>query len=364
MVTLKYRLNRKNASGSYDTIHYETSSNIVMRPSGRSVEQDLAAYLPRTQDTDDVPQSLTSGLTVLSPGKVYYGHNTDIYVIDSSLVAKYKWNKCEISTVYSWNRFNLTTTYKWNRYAVGSEIIYEYKLDEDYSQDDSRGIISADASFQFAKSYNFSKSSSRISFNDITKAHASSYQTDEEIVSYVNSLGFIGSYITNIDRVSHAGGDYLLRGVSVDSIEYSEYAESAMYKIENFYIIDGGPYDGDANIIYRKNHIVRDEKTQAAQGDYIDQVTSSSSSAYPSNGQSGSYWYVSAGSTTSKGSANGSVTSTNASAYPADGASGSYWYTSSGSTQQAGTVLGSVESYDSSAYPDNGILDGYWYVKQ
>ena len=62
MATLKYRLNRKNASGTYDTIHYETSSNIVMRPSGRTVEQDLADFLPRSQDTDDVPQSLSFGV--------------------------------------------------------------------------------------------------------------------------------------------------------------------------------------------------------------------------------------------------------------------------------------------------------------
>ena len=61
MATLKYRLNRKNASGTYDTIHYETSSNIVMRPSGRTVEQDLADFLPRSQNDDNVPQSLTHG---------------------------------------------------------------------------------------------------------------------------------------------------------------------------------------------------------------------------------------------------------------------------------------------------------------
>lgn len=68
---MKYRLNRKNASGTYDTIHYETSSNIVLRPSGRTVEQDLEAYLPRTQSTDDVPQSLTFGLLQVANSKVF-----------------------------------------------------------------------------------------------------------------------------------------------------------------------------------------------------------------------------------------------------------------------------------------------------
>ena len=71
MATLKYRLNRKNASGTYDTIHYETSSNIVMRPSGRTVEQDLADFLPRSQDTDDVPQSLTQGQMSIALSKVF-----------------------------------------------------------------------------------------------------------------------------------------------------------------------------------------------------------------------------------------------------------------------------------------------------
>ena len=61
MATLKQRLHRKNSAGTYDTIHYETSSDVVMRPSGRSVEQDLAAYLPEVQDNDNVPESLLFG---------------------------------------------------------------------------------------------------------------------------------------------------------------------------------------------------------------------------------------------------------------------------------------------------------------
>ena len=42
----KFRLNRKNFSGSYDTIHYETSSNIVLRPDGTTVEETLNSILP------------------------------------------------------------------------------------------------------------------------------------------------------------------------------------------------------------------------------------------------------------------------------------------------------------------------------
>ena len=71
MATLKQRLHRKNSSGTYDTIHYETSSDVVMRPSGRSVEQDLAAYLPEVQNNDNVPESLKSSKLVVGATKAF-----------------------------------------------------------------------------------------------------------------------------------------------------------------------------------------------------------------------------------------------------------------------------------------------------
>lgn len=58
MATLKQRLHRKNSSGTYDTVHLETSSSLVVRPSGNTVEADLAAYLPKVQNSDTVPESL------------------------------------------------------------------------------------------------------------------------------------------------------------------------------------------------------------------------------------------------------------------------------------------------------------------
>ena len=65
MATLKQRLHRKNSSGTYDTIHYETSSDVVMRPSGRTVEQDLGAYLPEVRNNDNVPQSLKASKLIV-----------------------------------------------------------------------------------------------------------------------------------------------------------------------------------------------------------------------------------------------------------------------------------------------------------
>lgn len=61
MATLKQRVHRMNSSGSYDTVHYETSSDLVLRPSGRTVEQDLTDYLPKVQNSDTAPSSLRRG---------------------------------------------------------------------------------------------------------------------------------------------------------------------------------------------------------------------------------------------------------------------------------------------------------------
>ena len=58
MATLKQRLHKKNSSGAYDVVHLETSSSLVVRPSGSTVEADLAAYLPKVQNSDTVPESL------------------------------------------------------------------------------------------------------------------------------------------------------------------------------------------------------------------------------------------------------------------------------------------------------------------
>ena len=68
MATLKQRLHKKNSSGAYDVVHLETSSSLVVRPSGSTVEADLAAYLPKVQNSDTVPESLRADLPYGSYG--------------------------------------------------------------------------------------------------------------------------------------------------------------------------------------------------------------------------------------------------------------------------------------------------------
>ena len=83
MATLKQRLHRKNGS-AYDVIHMETESNVVLRPSGNTVETDLTNYLPKVQNSDDVPEGLTPGQIVIGTTKTWFcGMDGKIYELTS-----------------------------------------------------------------------------------------------------------------------------------------------------------------------------------------------------------------------------------------------------------------------------------------
>ena len=85
---------------------------------------------------------------------------------------------------------------------------------------------------------------------------------------------------------------------------------------------------------------------------------------------SGSYWYVSNGSTTSysKGSTNyGLVSSTSNDSYPSNGKSGSYWYVYNGTStsfldEKNSLIENVVAEYGT--YPTDGRSGEYWYVRK
>ena len=91
MAVLKRSLRRKNATGNYDTIRLESDSSIVYRPSGRTVEQDLAAYLPSTQSSDVVPKTLVFGKLLSATNKFWVGNsnNAPIELITTLNVGDY-----------------------------------------------------------------------------------------------------------------------------------------------------------------------------------------------------------------------------------------------------------------------------------
>lgn len=63
MATLKQRLHRKNASGTFDAVHLETSSDLVLRPSGNTVEKDLATF---QTDINSLKTSVSSGKAAIA----------------------------------------------------------------------------------------------------------------------------------------------------------------------------------------------------------------------------------------------------------------------------------------------------------
>lgn len=83
MAVLKRSLRRKNATGNYDTIRLESDSSIVYRPSGRTVEQDLVAYLPSTQSSDVVPKTLNFGKLITGKSRLFAGVLNNIVELET-----------------------------------------------------------------------------------------------------------------------------------------------------------------------------------------------------------------------------------------------------------------------------------------
>lgn len=75
MAVGRYIAHRKLADGSYEDVYTKSESGLIYRPNGRTVEQDLAAYLPEYQNSDDVPKSLLNGKCVVTNSGVYFGFN-------------------------------------------------------------------------------------------------------------------------------------------------------------------------------------------------------------------------------------------------------------------------------------------------
>lgn len=82
------------------------------------------------------------------------------------------------------------------------------------------------------------------------------------------------------------------------------------------------------------------QKIDKSKGSYIEQVSSVNSTEYPTNGQSGSYWYDTRTSSYSRGDYIGEVTAEDGT-YPVDGrASDGYWYVRQGLANTAPLIDG------------------------
>ena len=313
---------------------------------------------------------LTSGLILLSPGKIYYGLNEDIYEITSNKVAKFIWNRYNVATEYTWDRYNTNIQTAYRGYDVTGTIQHENKyvtvfngianwhgndhhiyIDPDLIGDDmglySGKYMPTDDGNEFDP---YGLDGSDIPVLDYTPnagitlnvfrenrfsirldglrvdTHMYAINSTRDRTQYYE---FHRDYDQNLARLTYTDPYYeqdfnVKVELSCDHT-YFTYTRKSTYDIK--YNVDSW------NNTYQDNHTkyyvrsASDDKY--SQGTYIDQVSSPSASAYPANDHSGSYWYVSAG-----------------------------------SQQTQGSFIDTVESNIENAYPDNGIQDGYWYVKQ
>lgn len=85
MATLFTRLHRMGASG-YDKIYLETSSKVVVRPTGHSVEDDLSTIelklekLSASVVTSTVPEQLKAGSVAVVGDDIYIGNASGVPV--------------------------------------------------------------------------------------------------------------------------------------------------------------------------------------------------------------------------------------------------------------------------------------------
>lgn len=253
---------------------------------------------------------------MLAPGKVYYGHNTDIYVIDSSLVAKYTWNKCEISTVYSWNRFNVNRTYEWDRYSLDTTHIWnEYELTCDWDPeeviaydrngDSLNGIIAGTVGLSYTV---FAKPDSTVTLR-IDNRYTFTALRQDEIASKVTNP----SYCSIFD-----GGTSTHPLVSYECKDPHYYW---MYRLEPTELF---------GIPCIKRTKITPTHASAGRGSYIGQRTSDNASAYPNDGiyipsgeRYGSTYTIFKDTEYARGDFDGEETSSSWDAYPSDGRSGS-----------------------------------------
>lgn len=85
MAVLKQRMNRKNAAGEYDTVHMETSADIVLMPDGTTKLSDKITTIEREIGIGEVRAGVP---TTLGATYNFAGYNwTIVHVIDHLIYA-------------------------------------------------------------------------------------------------------------------------------------------------------------------------------------------------------------------------------------------------------------------------------------
>ena len=283
-------------------------------------------------------------------------------------VTTYYWNKwsTEIETSYEWQKYNAvsSTTYTWEKWNIGYGMVLN-------------------ATGKKATLYHNSAGGCHLSAGAKPTVTSATTATQSSIVEYnvdTNGSGPVGKW-----QILKSGGkvQYLNNITSYNGIIDGYHTWTCtMYAIGQ---VKGstkqGTVSSSSSTAYPTSGVSgnywycnRTSSTTYSKGStYYGKVSSESSSAYPNNGRhSDGYWYANklVFNLVKKGSTSyGTVSSKSPTGYPDNGHSGDYWYTYKSSSTSAayytkGDYVEDVKSVHEDEYPENGRhLDGFWYVK-
>ena len=244
----------------------------------------------------------------LNFGQILFGSSRVFGGISGNKVIEFTTQSAE----YTWERYNVVTTYKWGRCEIGEKRTYYVSESQETNHTVHRPMASNSGTvFNFADRYDVDEDSGIITFKSVSRVVYSS--SVQNTIDKLRGAGFVRGYYTRTTHTS--GSDIRITGTNLET----PYDGSYFYQVTS---LD----DSSSYCSWEYNTCRIKYNTSDAQGSYIDQVTSTSSSAYPNNGIHGDYWYVSEGSDQSRGTYIDDVASENYNAYPDNGISGSYWY--------------------------------------
>ena len=108
MATLKQRLHRKNASGTYDIIHLETSADLVMMSTGENVETAMLAHVGDKNNPHDV---IASQISLTEGDNVQNVISDLLNRFNGTGATEYKWRK------YQYEQYLAAITGGWKSYS-------------------------------------------------------------------------------------------------------------------------------------------------------------------------------------------------------------------------------------------------------
>lgn len=107
MAVLKERVYRKNASGTYDTIHYETSADLVIMKSGDTVETAVDIHIGDRNNPHNV---IASQITLTEGNNVQNVISDLLNRFNGTGETEYKWRK------YQYEKYLAASTGGWKSY--------------------------------------------------------------------------------------------------------------------------------------------------------------------------------------------------------------------------------------------------------